>query len=94
MLLRSLFWIAVVLVLMPREPGLPTHAAALATVQATLGDIASESGAECNPYATICETGSKIIDAVRSAAIANLIRVKVEIRESERAPIRSEIGVR
>jgi len=81
MLFRALFWIGVVAVLMPREPGLglPTSARAL------LPGMKNEIDLDCTDYGKSCTTALDSIDAFRSVAVKSLARVKADIEADERA---------
>ncbi len=92
MILRALFWIAVVGVLMPREPDLGLGrpgtnavsllpAPAIAWVEGTLG----APQRACRDHAQSCETALSVMDGLQRAAVSGLAQVKAEIEESQRA---------
>jgi hypothetical protein len=88
MLLRAVFWIAVVSFFMPREPdlgyGRPSDggiAGLIHTAQAAAG----ESQAACTDAAGACAKSLSILDAFQGVAVNNLADVKADIEQSRHA---------
>ena len=94
MILRALFWIAVVAVFMPREPDLglgrpsPVPGAVVSVLPpAVAGSVESLLGAPhqaCRDNAQGCAAALGVIDDLQSIAIRSLSQVKAEIEQSER----------
>jgi hypothetical protein len=90
MILRALFWIAVVSVLMPREPdlgfgrpGAQTSIAQSATSWAQ-GALSAPSST-CKDHAAACGIALSALDSVQSVAVRSLAQVKADIEDQERA---------
>jgi hypothetical protein len=81
MLFRALFWIGVVAVLMPREPGLGLPRDA----RAFLPGMKNEADLDCGDYGKSCATALDTVDTFRSVAVKSLARVKADIEADERA---------
>lgn len=91
MILRALFWIAVVGVLMPHEPDLglgrpgPSAVSLLPAPAAMWFD--STIGAPqraCADHAQSCQAALEMVDTLQRAAVRGLIEVKTEIEKSRR----------
>ena len=90
MILRALFWVAVVGVLMPHEPdlglGRPGGVTALlpAPAAAWIDNAAGAPRAACDAHAEGCATALTTIDTLQAAAVQSLAEVKAEIEASKR----------
>jgi len=90
MILRALFWIAVVGVLMPREPdlglGRPGAAAPMlpSAMAMWLDKAAGAPQVACNEHADDCAQALGLVDALQNAAVRSLAEVKAEIEASKR----------
>jgi hypothetical protein len=84
MILRALFWIAVVAMLMPREPnlGLGRPDAGLVSLPQSVIRIA-QTQKSCDADDAGC-AAEGFIGMVQDAALKRLAEVKVEIAESQR----------
>lgn len=92
MILRALFWIAVVGVLMPHEPDLGlgrpgTSAVSLlpAPAAAWVEDTLGAPRKACAGHAQACAATLSAIDSLQRAAVSGLAQVKADIEESRRA---------
>jgi len=91
MILRALFWIAVVGVLMPHQPdlglGRPGAVTSLlpAPAAAWVDQNVGTPRAACDAHAEGCATALGMIDTLQSAAVASLAEVKAEIEASKHA---------
>ncbi len=88
MIFRAIFWIAVVSVLMPREPdlgfGRPHLGEALPSRLSSL--IAQTSSASaCQPNNTACATGLAVLDSFQSVGLRSLADVKADLDQSEQS---------
>ena len=90
MILRALFWIAVVAILMPHEPdlglGRPGARAALlpSAAAAWLETAMGAPEKACTNHAQGCAAAFGMLDTVQTAAVRSLAQVKAEIEESQR----------
>ena len=89
MILRALFWIAVVAVLMPREPdlgfgrpggsdGVPPNSV-LSAVSSTL-----KQPKTCDGHEAICVATLGLLDRLQTSAVQSLAQVKADIEEAQR----------
>jgi hypothetical protein len=80
MLFRALFWIAVVAVLMPREPDLGFGR------PGRLGLLAGADPAhlDCHDYETACERAAGFVDSFQAVALRSLAQVKADIEKDQR----------
>ncbi len=94
MILRALFWVAVVAVLMPHEPDLGLgRPAAVALPPALANAVDQVLGAPqraCQNHAQGCATALGAVDALQDFAISSLEQVKAEIEASERQSARRD----
>jgi hypothetical protein len=95
MILRALFWIAVVGVLMPHEPdlglGRPTADVTTslpAPVAEWVGRVTDAPHQACASHAEGCAAVLNVVDAFQTAAVRNLARVKADIEASRRGDAR------
>ena len=90
MLFRAIFWIAVVAVLMPREPdlGLGRPGAARSFMRSAEND----TSLNCKDYGTTCENALGFVDTFQSVAVKSLAQVKADIEEDERMSAHEEYG--
>lgn len=90
MILRALFWIAVVAVLMPRDPNLgltrPDAATSFlpSSVTRWLDKTAGAPQAACAAHAGDCADVLDVVDTLQDAALHSLAQVKAEIEASKR----------
>ena len=91
MILRALFWIAVVAVLMPHNPDLglsPSGAKSTVLPPAFASVVESAIGAApevaCRDHAQSCAAALGVLDNLQSVAISSLAQVKAEIEASRR----------
>jgi len=97
MILRALFWVAVVAIFMPHEPdlGLGRPDAVATLPPAAANAVESFLGAPqkaCQNHAQGCAAALGVIDDLQSVAIGSLVQVKAEIERSERQSARREAG--
>ena len=94
MILRALFWIAVVSVLMPREPDLgfgPSRRAGFhGAIGNDLGDGALSARQALHAVTTRRPAVSALsaLDSVQSVAVRSLAQVKADIEDQERERVR------
>jgi hypothetical protein len=90
MLFRAIFWIAVVAVLMPREPdlGLGRPGNARSFVRSAEDD----ASLNCKDYGSTCEKAIGFVDTFQSVAVKSLAQVKADIEEDERTSAHEEYG--
>lgn len=90
MLFRAIFWIAVVAVLMPREPdlGLGRPGNARSFVRSAEDD----ASLNCKDYGNTCEKALGFVDTFQSVAVKSLAQVKADIEEDERMSAHEEYG--
>lgn len=90
MILRALFWIAIVGVLMPHEPdlglGRPGAITSLLpnSAAAWVESAAGAPQAACTAHADSCAEALTVIDTLQNAAVRSLAQVKAEIEASKR----------
>ncbi len=85
MILRAIFWIGVVALFMPHEPDLGFGRPAAAVPH--LPEAAAWTGAKaatglCRDNAGACAATVSLLDDFKETAVANLARVKADIREN------------
>jgi hypothetical protein len=93
MLLRAAFWIALVSLLMPREPdlglgrpgahGLAADALSWASLAAPYGVL------PCDGNKAVCDTGLGILKSLRADTLRRLAQVKADIEAQQRARSRA-----
>ncbi len=89
MILRGLFWIAVVGVLMPHEPNLglgrPGDAASMlpASITRIAGQAVSAPQQACVDHAESCAAALGFVDRLQSLAVSSLDQVKGELETAE-----------
>jgi hypothetical protein len=88
MLFRALFWIAVVAVLMPREPDLGLGRPGLTSAFGQSLRAGLPAKPDCADYAKACTTALGVLDDFQSFAVKNLAQVKADIESEEARPIR------
>ena len=88
MLFKAVFWIAVVAVLMPREPdlGLGRPGAARSFARS----VENDASLNCKDYGTTCENALGFVDSFQSLAVKSLAQVKADIEEDERMSAHEE----
>jgi hypothetical protein len=84
--MRALFWIALVAVLMPREPDLgfgrpSTHGL---VSDAMSWASSANPGQICSGREAACATGLSFLDSLQSVTVRSLARVKADIEEQQR----------
>jgi hypothetical protein len=82
MILRAIFWIAVVAVLMPREPNLGLGQPGLSSAGSLLSKLSSEvsaPGQACQGRKMACAAASGAIGQFHNIALQSLGQVKAEI---------------
>jgi len=88
MILRALFWIAVVAVLMPREPdlGFGRPGIGSASPDSMLSTVSSALKAPkaCDGAQGACAAALGLLDRLRGAAVESLAQVKEDIEEAQR----------
>lgn len=88
MLLRAVFWIALVSLLMPQEPDLGfgrPGAHGLANDALSWMSPAPHGLPLCKQNEAICSTGLNILELLRANTIRSLARVKADIEAQQRA---------
>lgn len=85
MFFRAIFWIAVVAVLMPREPDLGLGRPGVA--RSLMRSAESDASLNCKDYGKTCETAVGFVDTFQSVAVKSLAQVKADIQEDEREDI-------
>lgn len=92
MILRALFWVAVVAVFMPHEPDLglgrpEAMASAILPAQVAqfAGDAAAAPQTVCNAHAQGCAAALGLLDRFQDVAVRSLAQVRTEIEASQRA---------
>jgi hypothetical protein len=91
MILRALFWVAIVAVLMPHEPdlglGRPGASAVSTMLPASVTQwvegAASAPQQACADHADSCAAALGIVDTLQNAAVHSLAQVKAEIEASQ-----------
>jgi len=83
MIIRVLFWVAVVAVLMPREPdlglGRPSVTGAVAQ------NLRGGTQVDCASYEKACATAFNVLDSFQSVAVRGLADVKADIEREQHA---------
>lgn len=86
MILRAIFWIAVVSFFMPREPdlgyGRPGHEGGIAGLIQNAQTAAGDSVKTCTDNAGLCAAGTTALDAFQGVAVNSLADVKADIEQS------------
>jgi hypothetical protein len=85
MIFRSIFWIGVVALLLPREPDLGFGRPASALAQPMLALAGEQHTAECRNLGAFCDEGLGIVQSLQGVAIRSLAQVKLDIEADERA---------
>jgi hypothetical protein len=88
MLLRAVFWIALVSLLMPQEPDLGLGrpgAHGLAYDVLSWMSPAPHGLPLCTENKTVCSAGSNILDSLRANTLRSLARVNADIEAQQRA---------
>jgi hypothetical protein len=87
MILRAVFWIAVVSFFMPREPdlgyGRPGGEAGIAGLIDGAQSVASESAKTCGEDKSTCVKGLAVLDMFQGMAVNSLDEVKADIEQSK-----------
>lgn len=91
MILRALFWVAIVAVFMPHEPdlglGRPDAIASAilpSQVAQMAGDAVAAPHSVCTAHAEGCAAALGILDRFQDLAVSSLNQVKAEIEQSQR----------
>jgi hypothetical protein len=92
MILRALFWIAVIAILMPHEPDLGfgrpgAQASMLPSIPSLMGMMSSAAGEPakaCGQHENLCAGTLTTLDSFQSVAIRGLSEVKAEIEAQQR----------
>ena len=88
MVMRALFWIALVSVLMPREPdlglGRPNAHGLASDAMSWISQAASQPGQLCQGREAACATGLTFLSSLQDIAVRNLAQVKADIEEQQR----------
>lgn len=89
MILRAIFWIALVSVLMPHEPDLGFGRPHLGiSLPARLGDLAKEASAApaqaCDGRSAACMAGIALLDSFQAVTVRSLAQVKADIEQDRR----------
>ena len=86
MILRALFWIAVVAVLLPHEPnlGLGTPASASAQLISGISQAVAPDRADCRDREAACIAASGVLAKIEGAAVNGLADVKAQLAEARR----------
>lgn len=80
MILRALFWIAVIAVFMPREPNLGLGRPDASEAMIGLASQAASQAMQCHD----CAVKIGALDMAKAAAFRSLAQVKAEIEEAQR----------
>ena len=86
MILRAVFWIAVVSFFMPREPdlGLGRPGSAQDGIGGLMARVeAAEPAKACEGHETACSTGFSLLSAFQGVAVRSLDAVKADIEQSK-----------
>lgn len=83
MIVRAIFWVGVVALLMPREPG-PGRPAELSLPKAAGHAGAKAQPSLCDGHAEACDTGLSLLDSFQDKAIRGLAAVKADIDANRR----------
>lgn len=99
MIIRALFWIAIVAVLMPHEPDLGLgRPGTAATAMLPAGVAQWAQGAvrapqtACSDHPESCAAALSFVDTLQDAAVQSLSRVKAEIEQSQRQRGERQLG--
>lgn len=87
MIFRAIFWIAVVAILMPREPDLGLGrpgAHAGAGFLSTIGQLLQPGQSSCAGHQLACVAASGAVSQLQGTAFQSLAQVKAEIEEAKR----------
>jgi hypothetical protein len=89
MILRAVFWIAVVSLLIPREPDLGfgrpgAQGSVLQSASSWAQNSLAAPGSACKDHASTCVAALGILDSVQSLTVRSLAQVKAEIEEQQR----------
>lgn len=88
MILRALFWIAVVAVLMPHEPdlGLGKASGITAMLPTSITQLASGAASApqqaCLDNAASCAAALSVVDRLQNVAVSSLDQVRVELEQA------------
>jgi hypothetical protein len=89
MIFRALFWIALVSVLMPREPdlglGRPGAHDLSSEALSWASTAATQPGQMCHGREATCAAGFSFLDSLQSAAVHGLAQVKADLEAQHRA---------
>ena len=90
MILRAIFWIAVVSVLIPHEPDLGfgrpgAQGSVVQSATAWAQSSLSAPNSACKDHVSACGAALGILDSVQSVAVQSLSQVKAEIEEQQHA---------
>jgi hypothetical protein len=89
MILRALFWIALVSVLMPREPdlglGRPGMHGLPSEVFSWASSAVAQPGQMCRGREAACTAGLGFLDSLQGVAVRSLAQVKADIEAQQRA---------
>jgi len=92
MILRAIFWIAVVSFFMPREPdlgyGRPSAESGISGLIASAESAAADPSSGCVKNAGACAAGLSILDAFQGVAVHSLADVKADIEASKHASLK------
>lgn len=86
MILRAVFWIAVVSFFMPREPdlGLGRPGSEQEGIGGLMARVeAAEPAKACDGHESACSTGFSLFNAFQGVAVRSLDAVKVDIEQSK-----------
>jgi len=89
MIMRALFWIALVSVVMPREPdlglGRPGTRSISSDALSWASGAVSQTGQACRGRQATCAAGLSFLDSLQSMAVQSLAQVKADIEAQQRA---------
>ena len=99
MIFRAVFWIAVVAILMPREPdlglGRPGTAASLpGAIFSRLTELVEPGTANCKDREMACIAASGAASQLQHTAFRSLAEVKAEIEEAKREREEDRVAAR
>ncbi len=83
MILRAVFWIAVVSFFMPREPDLGLGRPA-SDIGGLLASVEKSPGKMCEGHEGACATGFSLFNLFQGVAVHSLDAVKVDIERSRK----------
>jgi hypothetical protein len=85
MILRAVFWIAVVAILMPREPDLGLgRPGASGNLFAKIGHAVEPGQASCKDNEMACVAATGVLGKIQGVTLQGLAEVKAEIEEAKR----------